>query len=124
MSVGVVRNRTNLYLSYRQSVFRGHTSYRHAADGDGDDQHALLGEHSSHDAVAIEMDKLPPVWFDTPLQVNDILTRVAQQRTVLDKLCSKHLLPGFDDRSAEERQIQQLTANITQVYLLTSSTTN
>lgn len=34
---------------------------------------------------------------------------------VLDKLHAKHVLPGFSDRSAEEREIEAATTDITKV---------
>ena len=54
----------------------------------------------------------PPLFFvvlirlSTPLTVNS-----------LDKLHAKHALPGFTDRSAEEREIEAITADITSVNL-------
>lgn len=33
----------------------------------------------------------------------------------MEKLHSKHALPGFTDRSAEEREIEAMTADITRV---------
>lgn len=33
----------------------------------------------------------------------------------LDKLHAKHVLPGFTDRSAEEREIERQTSDITRV---------
>lgn len=35
--------------------------------------------------------------------------------TTLDKLHAKHALPGFADRSAEEREIEAATTDITKV---------
>lgn len=35
----------------------------------------------------------------------------------LDKMHAKHVLPGFKDRSAEERDIEALTMSITKVRL-------
>lgn len=35
--------------------------------------------------------------------------------TTLDKLHAKHVLPGFTDRSAEEREIEMMTTDITRV---------
>ena len=37
--------------------------------------------------------------------------------TALDKLHAKHVLPGFTDRSAEEREIERQTIDITRVGL-------
>lgn len=34
---------------------------------------------------------------------------------VLDKLHAKHVLPGFTDRSGEEREIEKQTIDITRV---------
>ena len=36
--------------------------------------------------------------------------------TALEKLHAKHVLPGFTDRTAEEREIESLTTDITKVY--------
>lgn len=33
----------------------------------------------------------------------------------LERLCNKHVMPGFTDRSAEEREIERQTADITRV---------
>ena len=35
--------------------------------------------------------------------------------TMLDKLHAKHVLPGFTDRTAEEREIERQTTEITRV---------
>lgn len=40
--------------------------------------------------------------------------------TALDKLHAKHALPGFTDRTAEEREIETTTAEITSVNLALS----
>jgi syntaxin 16 len=37
---------------------------------------------------------------------------------VLDKLHAKHVLPGFTDRSSEEREIERQTQDITRVSIL------
>jgi hypothetical protein len=38
--------------------------------------------------------------------------------SVLEKLHAKHVLPGFNDRSREEREIEASTADITRVFPL------
>lgn len=38
--------------------------------------------------------------------------------TALDKLHSKHVLPGFTDRTAEEREIERQTIDITRVSFI------
>ena len=131
MNLGVTRNRTNLYLSYRQSFFREPVvEYGHQVtsafdpkfpSSEVDDLHRSLlnndgGDHDgSRQSIAIEMDKLPPAWLDTPTEINDVMMRIAKQRPLLEKLIAKRLLPGFDDRSVEEDEIRHLTLEITKV---------
>lgn len=70
------------------------------------------------DAV-IEMDLLPPRWIDVQDEVGDILKEITLKAVKLDKLHSKHVLPGFDDESIkqqEEREIEQLTTQITRGF--------
>ncbi|GAA5881352.1 hypothetical protein JCM16303_000141 [Sporobolomyces ruberrimus] len=58
-------------------------------------------------------DALPPKWVDLSDQVDALVERVKPKISQLDKLHSKHLLPGFKDRSAEEREIQSVANSIT-----------
>lgn len=85
---------------------------------------------------------LPPAWVDLADKVDDILSKVKpksklkkdffqissvkQEMVVdqfwvvflvnqLDKLHSKHVLPGFNDRSLEEREINEMALDITRV---------
>lgn len=94
------RDRTNLYLSFRQS-------YTH---------HPYLSSQSAPliDGDVIEMDMLPPSWMDISTQVESQLQGITSLIGRLAPLHKKHALPGFDDRSAEEREIEQLTLQITQ----------
>lgn len=67
------------------------------------------------DAV-IEMDLLPPRWLDVQDEVGDILKDITFKAAKLDKLHSKHVLPGFDDediKAREEMEIEGLTREIT-----------
>ena len=70
------------------------------------------------DAV-IEMDLLPPRWADIQDEVNDTLRDITFKAAKLDKLHSKHVLPGFDDedvKAREEIEIEQLTTEITRGF--------
>lgn len=83
---------------------------------------------------------LPPKWVDLSDEVEEVLGRVKgkselsgsydsalnlvrgrarggaeQVVSTLDKLHAKHVLPGFTDRTAEEREIERQTADITRV---------
>lgn len=76
-----------------------------AYDGDGD--------------AVIEMDLLPPRWVDIQEEVDETLKDIALKAAKLDKLHSKHVLPGFDDehiKQQEEREIEQLTQQITRGF--------
>src|SRR5208282_5791912 len=68
--------------------------------------------------AAIEMDILPPAWADTTQQVDEILANITKMSARLDKLHARHILPGFDDKSEEEGEIERLTSEITHVSLL------
>lgn len=52
---------------------------------------------------------------DVSDEVEEILNRVKGKVAALDKLHAKHVLPGFNDRSAEEREIERATTEITRV---------
>ncbi|KAK5956877.1 t-SNARE affecting a late Golgi compartment protein 2 [Knufia fluminis] len=70
------------------------------------------------DAV-IEMDLLPPRWIDVQDEVSDILKDITLKAAKLDKLHSKHVLPGFDDedvKAREEMEIEGLTQEITRGF--------
>ena len=76
-----------------------------AYDGDGD--------------AVIEMDLLPPRWVDIQEEVDEILKEITLKAAKLDKLHSKHVLPGFDDehiKQQEEREIEALTQQITRGF--------
>ena len=47
-----------------------------------------------------------------PVEFNSFKSPV----TALDKLHAKHVLPGFADRSAEEREIEAATTDVTKVH--------
>ncbi|KAF9475545.1 t-SNARE [Pholiota conissans] len=95
------RSRTGLFLSFRDS--RARYSYP-----DDDEHHHLI----PHDAPA----HLPPRWVDISDQVEDILAATQANIQALDRLHAKHVLPGFADRSQEEREIENITNSITKDF--------
>ncbi|KAI1336147.1 t-SNARE [Xylariaceae sp. FL0016] len=136
------RDRTNLYISYRQSYahhpakktrygpgpsggngfsdFGRSSSVAAAASGPEDTQGLLSNAdyHDDGDAV-IEMDLLPPRWADISDEVTDHLAAVARQSQNLERLHQKHVLPGFNDeeaKKAEEGEIERLTQQITRGF--------
>ncbi|CAK7217939.1 t-SNARE affecting a late Golgi compartment protein 2 [Sporothrix bragantina] len=136
------RDRTNLYISYRQSYshhpkkrtryYGGLTSGSSAAAGGGadEDRRGLLSPDAFYDGndelggnsgdAVIEMDLLPPRWADISDEVTEILGEVARQSQLLDRLHQKHVLPGFNEdeaaKRAEENEIERLTQAITRGF--------
>lgn len=110
------RDRTNLYISYRQSYAHHPTqSYSTAFPRTSTEELDTL--ISNRADVAIEMDILPPAWADTTQQVDEILVNISKMSMKLDKLHARHVLPGFDDKSEEEGEIERLTNQITKVTI-------
>ena len=105
------RNRTNLYISYRQSYAHHPTQYSNFTAPSSEELDQLIPGHA-----AIEMDILPPAWADTTQQVDEILQNITRMSTKLDRLHARHVLPGFDDKSEEEGEIERLTSQITKVH--------
>lgn len=122
--LGAHRDRTSLFLSYRQSYAHHPTnrtqpgalgSYR----DDGDSEHAGLMQNADSGDAVIEMDVLHPRWLDVEDRVKDLLAGIAVTIKQLDKLHAKHVLPGFNDeaiKSTEEREIEDLTQDVTRQF--------
>lgn len=122
------RDRTNLYISYRQSYAHhpqyvsstgiGGSAFSESIGGAGDgtgipeEQQGLMGDTGA-DSMAIEMDVLPPAWIDISDEVDERLGQIEANITLLAGLHRKNALPGFDDRTHEEEQIERLTFQIT-----------
>ncbi|GAA5862357.1 hypothetical protein JCM3774_002490 [Rhodotorula dairenensis] len=142
MQQPVTRSRTSLFLSYRESrVGPTPLTPRYLDDDDyddyaseeagliaGADQNArglstpalgrgarTHGSKRSSGAAAHgnKLGQLPPEWVDWADKVDDIVLGIKPKMVQLDKLHAKHLLPGFKDRSAEEREIEALATSIT-----------
>lgn len=128
------RDRTNLYISYRQSYAHhpakktkysgpsgnGFSDFGRGSAAASEDQQGLLSgaDYDDGDAV-IEMDLLPPRWADISDEVTDLLAEIAKKSQTLERLHQKHVLPGFNDeeaKKAEEDEIERLTQNITRSF--------
>ncbi|KXN90592.1 t-SNARE affecting a late Golgi compartment protein 2 [Leucoagaricus sp. SymC.cos] len=112
------RSRTGLFLSYRDSRttstrFSRTKISRYAESDTGDDEQERLIGMSSHVALDVE---LPPKWVDDAESVQETLGETERKIATLDKLHAKHVLPGFSDRSHEEREIETLTSDITRDF--------
>ncbi|KAH6625755.1 t-SNARE [Boeremia exigua] len=125
------RDRTNLFISYRQSYShhpQKKTRYGGSSTngfGDGrrmsEERQGLMssGAYEDDGDAVIEMDLLPPRWLDVQDEITDQLAEIAKQTRRLDQLHQKHILPGFDDedvKKREEREIEQLTQEITRGF--------
>lgn len=113
------RSRTLLFISYRDSRIRSSSSSKHrpsyddpyqADDDDDENQHLITQQH-----LALDL-QLPPKWVDISDQVEDILAAVQSKLSALEKLHAKRVLPGFADRTAEEREIEAATTDITKDF--------
>ncbi|KAI6712928.1 hypothetical protein JHW43_004582 [Diplocarpon mali] len=125
------RDRTNLYISYRQSYAHhpakkpkyssssnGYSSFLPSGPSERQGLMSAGAFEDDGDAV-IEMDLLPPRWADISDEVTEYLTQIAVKSFKLDKLHQKHVLPGFDDEEVkrnEEGEIERLTQDITKGF--------
>ncbi|CZT51131.1 related to the member of the syntaxin family of t-SNAREs TLG2 [Rhynchosporium secalis] len=125
------RDRTNLYISYRQS-YAHHpakkTKYSSSSNGfsssipsGSSERQGLMSAGAFEDDgdAVIEMDLLPPRWADISDEVTEYLTDIASKSLKLEKLHQKHVLPGFDDEDVkrnEEGEIERLTQDITRGF--------
>ncbi|KAI0311963.1 t-SNARE [Amylostereum chailletii] len=111
------RSRTLLFFSYRDSSARPRRSLPHPSydvfNPDTDEHDGLISGTTPH--ISLDLD-LPPKWVDYADQVQDILAATQSKIAALDKLHAKHVLPGFTDRSAEEREIELATSDITKDF--------
>ncbi|KAI5458394.1 t-SNARE [Mariannaea sp. PMI_226] len=130
------RDRTNLYISYRQSYahhptqrkpYRASTSATsgladaYSSSYANEDRRGLLsaGAFDDDGDAVIEMDLLPPRWADISDDITELLSAIATKSQSLGKLHQKHILPGFNDddaKRAEEAQIEKLTQEITKAF--------
>ncbi|KAH7923408.1 t-SNARE [Leucogyrophana mollusca] len=117
-SLPTTRSRTLLFISYRDSrarssrFSRSQSSYDDPYAGE-DENEGLINSSARHVALDAE---LPPKWVDISEQVEEILTGTQLKMSSLDKLHAKHALPGFADRTAEEREIEAATTDITKDF--------
>ncbi|KIR59465.1 syntaxin 16 [Cryptococcus bacillisporus CA1873] len=119
----ITRSRTLFFLSIRDSNpfsrARPSREYGHQIsldDGGGDEgeEDRLIGGRGGWKDIG--MKGLPPKWVDLSEEVEEILGRTRNKIAALDKLHTKHVLPGFTDRSSEEREIERQTIDITRDF--------
>ncbi|GEM12328.1 syntaxin 16 [Rhodotorula toruloides] len=138
----LTRSRTSLFLSYRDSAVRPPSTpatpypryYEDDYDLDNEEAGLLVPGGSSGEqirrgsATVIAGARrasgaalarrgnaagLPPRWVDLADKVDELIVQIKPKIAQLDKLHAKHLLPGFKDRTAEEREVEALATAIT-----------
>jgi len=108
----LIRSRTLLFLSYRDSS-ASRFPKRPRRSLDDEHQRLIDDDFPAHTTIDLAP---PPKWVDIADQVEDILQATLTKIQQLDKLHAKHALPGFADKSAEERQIEDITTDITAAF--------
>ncbi|ETW80628.1 hypothetical protein HETIRDRAFT_320868 [Heterobasidion irregulare TC 32-1] len=115
-SAPTTRSRTLLFISYRDSSARSSRFARTAHYDDAhDEREGLIDAGPGHISLDVQ---LPPKWYvvDLAEQVEDILAGTQAKISALDRLHAKHVLPGFTDRTTEEREIEAATSEITKDF--------
>ncbi|KAG0367806.1 t-SNARE [Gamsiella multidivaricata] len=121
------RSRTLLFLQFRNSYSGAHAAtlrQQYNQQQQLQQQSSLLATADDNERVGlmdsaettIELMMLPPKWIDIVDEVDEELERIKANIQKLDAMHKKHLLPGFDDRIQEERDIERLTEEITQQF--------
>ncbi|KAK3824591.1 MAG: t-SNARE [Benniella sp.] len=116
------RSRTLLFLQFRNSYAGSHASTLRQQYNVQQQQSTLLTSTDFNERAGlmeettIELMTLPPKWVDVVDEVDEELNRIKANIQKLDGMHKKHLLPGFDDRVQEEREIERLTDEITQQF--------
>lgn len=111
------RDRTNLFVSYRQT-YTHHPYISHYDAGKkgsaGADPFASDALLIPGDAEAVEMTSLAPVWLDLSEELDTELADLKTTMGQLAPLYKRNSLPGFDDRTELEREIQKLSVRCAQ----------
>lgn len=109
------RDRTNLFLSYRRTfphnvqVTKNRDPFTDLEDVAGDESFPMM-----------DMDKgsqgLPPQFMDFTEQIDEHLKSAETQMIQLTKLYRKNSLPGFEDKTSDEQEIEELSYRIIKLF--------
>lgn len=109
------RDRTNLYISYRQSFPRSTRQLLATHASDEEEQGLIANSDNTGGADEIELAHMGNSLAKTISDdVHGILSEIKVKVNRLEVLHRKNSLPGFDDRSGEEKLISDITYDITQ----------
>ncbi|XDT14720.1 t-SNARE coiled-coil homology domain profile [Nakaseomyces glabratus] len=115
------RDRTNLYLSYRRTFphnVRLSSTYRDDSDKattefDIDNEAYPMIEMGVHSKGK---NTLPPVFIDIARDIDDYLDKVREHTAKLHKLYQKNSLPGFEDKTHDEKLIEDISFKVIQLF--------
>lgn len=119
------RDRTNLFLSYRRTFPHNRSFHTTVQDpfadppdlengstlnNDDDEAYPMMDMSSS------KRTPLPPKFFDYTQQIDENLSNVNQQMVQLAKLYRKNSLPGFQDKTHDEKEIEEISYDIIKAF--------
>ncbi|EDO14587.1 hypothetical protein Kpol_295p3 [Vanderwaltozyma polyspora DSM 70294] len=116
------RDRTNLFLSYRRTFPHNTSKYSTSNRGskidryeDFDDEMFPMMDDDT-DEGQDRVDLLPPPFLDLAEDIDEYLHETDKLMKQLSKLYKKNSLPGFEDKSHDEKEIEEISFNVTQLF--------
>lgn len=112
------RDRTNLFLSYRRTYpHHGGPLSGSRFDTMGEEEELIGGNvepgNNGSGDNNIELIALPPSFLDISEGIDEKLDFISKKIDKLNGLYKKNLLPGFNDRTTDEEEIEKLNYTIT-----------
>lgn len=112
------RDRTNLFLSYRRTYpHHGGPLSGSRFDTMGEEEELIGGNvepgNNGSGDNNIELIALPPSFLDISEGIDENLDFISKKIDKLNGLYKKNLLPGFNDRTTDEEEIEKLNYTIT-----------
>ncbi|SCU99028.1 LADA_0H17084g1_1 [Lachancea dasiensis] len=113
----MLRDRTNLFLSYRRTFphpSRYNSNHERNAfsdleDGAAEESHPMINMGTTSESPPTQFLGLTGV-------IDDNLKQAESKMLQLTKLYRKNSLPGFEDKAADEQEIEELSYSIIQLY--------
>ncbi|QLG72087.1 hypothetical protein HG535_0C04410 [Zygotorulaspora mrakii] len=113
------RDRTNLFLSYRRTFPH---NIKYTRTNTLDKGGLLESQDDTEDFQMVDMsprhmsDVLPPHFVDLTLDIDEYLVQVERLMSQLTKLYRKNSLPGFQDKSHDENEIEDISYKVIQLF--------
>lgn len=125
------RDRTNLFISYRRTFPRFRDSLASTSSNYNNNDTFLEDEielenfpmindddevTDSHKLKTSGLNTLPPLFVDMARDIDEYLKEIDVHLEQLVKLYRKNYLPGFEDKTHDEKEIEGLSFNILQLF--------